>query len=546
MSTEKSLEYSNNNIDEIINAVSIKFNKSVHPTLAFIFVNTRLISEPIEVNQQDVFNMLKNIVKENNIKHPLSDSTFRKIAKEITLRVAGRSKPFKVLIAKGKEVINGKNGKVIWYFQKYNPAGAIKEDGKIDFKEKHFITAVKQGAVLLEIIKPTDGKSGYDIFDNVVPPTEGTLIGDLDKWDYNPKTIAKEDKGDRIIYTAKKEGALVFKLGAYSVDNLVAIKNVNMARTGNIDASLNKDVVIKVGRDDVSHFTDDVIYPKMHVRAKNVTINGNVGSHAVIEAEEVEVNGTIQMGAEVIAKKVTARTCRGIIRAESVKLDLAEHADLEVKGHIEIKTAISSKLSAENAFIHTMLNLNKITVAYTITANSIIGESNIITINPIDLWWLRERYKELKSILANTFAEMDNKKKHYESLSDVFKKSQEKYRKLKILIRELTKKEKTKNLETMIKDLKETKKIMEAFNSAKTEYDELKRKTEELKKEIKKIKDGYEQGSVIINEAISQGNKIVFGKDIYYVVENPMSYIQFILSNKHILSMPFKQQVHVL
>ena len=512
--------------DKIRSIFSIEYNRLQHPTQAFVAVNMRMLVDVPEVSEQDVFDVINEIITENGIKHPLSEKSLRKVAKEVMKRFIPGGKSFKVLIAKGRDAVDGKNGKVIWHFQKYNPVGVVKKDGKVDFREKHFITAVKEGAVLLEVVKPTDGKSGYDVFDNTIPPKDGVILGNLSEWDYNPRTIAKENRDDRILYTAKREGALVYKTGAYSVDNLVAVKTIDMVRTGNIDASLNKDVVIKIGRDDIGHYIDDVIHPKMHVKARKVTINGNVGSHAVIEGEEVEINGTLQAGAKVIARRVVVQICRGIICAETVKANLAEHADIEARDMATIGTAISSRLTAGDVLIDTAMNFNTVVTAKSLTINNLPGENNIFAVNPMDLWWVKKEYKELMEKLADAFSRLDGKEKHYKSLEKIFKKSKEKYKKLKILARELTRKGKEKELNATIKEIKETKKILDAFESAKQDYDNLKRVVEDLQGKIDKIKNGHRYSSVIINGTASLGNKIVFGKAVY-VVDNQLFKTRF-------------------
>ena len=513
-------------IDKLRNIFSVEYNRLQHPTQAFIAVNTRMLVDVPEVSEQDVFDVISEIIAENGIKHPLSEKSLRKVAKEIVERLAPSRKPFKVLIAKGKDAVDGKNGKVIWHFQKYNPVGVVREDGKVDFREKHFITAVSEGTVLLEVIKPTDGKSGYDVFDNTIPPKDGVILGDLSEWDYNPRTIAKENRDDRILYTAKREGALVYRAGTYSVDNLVAVKTIDKVRTGNVDASLNRDVVIKIGRDDMDHYIDDVIHPKMHVKARKVTINGNVGSHAVIEGEEVEINGTLQAGAKVVARRVVIRTCRGTVRAETVKVDLAEHADIEARDVATIGTAISSRLTAGDALIDTAMNFNTVVTARSLTVNNLLGESNTFSVNPMDLWWVKKEYRELKEKLADAFSRLDGKERHYKSLEKIHERSREKYEKLKILAKELTRKGKERDLNAVIREMKETKKILDAFESAKQDYDSLKRAVEDLQGKIDKIKNGHRYGSLTINGTASPGNKIVLGKAVY-VIDDRLSRTRF-------------------
>ena len=191
-------------VERFRSITEIRYNRTQYPTEAFVYINTRMLTSRLKLKERDIIGVLKDIIAEKKIKHPINDSTLTKIAREILKRLNPNRKPFKVLIAKGRDAVDGKNGKVIWHFQRYSPVGSVKNNGKIDFNEKHFITPVKKGSVLLEVILPTDGKSGDDIFDNTIPPNDGKLLGDLDAWDYNPRTIIKEKRENRVVYLAKR------------------------------------------------------------------------------------------------------------------------------------------------------------------------------------------------------------------------------------------------------------------------------------------------------------------------------------------------------
>ena len=70
----------------------------------------------------------------------------------------------KVLIAEGKEPINGKDGKIKYYFDFEKPLlPKIKPDGTVDYKELDSINVVKSGDIIAEIIPPEEGEDGIKV-----------------------------------------------------------------------------------------------------------------------------------------------------------------------------------------------------------------------------------------------------------------------------------------------------------------------------------------------------------------------------------------------
>ena len=186
--------------DEFYSLLSLTLDKPKYPLKAYMSVNVKKLREPLEIDSDDIIATIEYFIAENNIAHPISKKLYPAAVREILKRLTPQGTPFKILIAQGKEAVNGKNGKVTWYFKQYKVSGNIEENGNVDYRKKNLITTVSKGSVLLEVVKPTDGEEGYDVFGNTIYPRPGSLEGDLSIWKYNPSAIAEIDNGDKLLY----------------------------------------------------------------------------------------------------------------------------------------------------------------------------------------------------------------------------------------------------------------------------------------------------------------------------------------------------------
>ncbi len=78
-----------------------------------------------------------------------------------------------VVVARGKEVYQGKNGAVEYYFNTdLSAKPAVNEDGSVDFFNLNTYTQCQEGAVLAKLFDPEPGEDGIDIFGTHIRPTE--------------------------------------------------------------------------------------------------------------------------------------------------------------------------------------------------------------------------------------------------------------------------------------------------------------------------------------------------------------------------------------
>lgn len=230
------------------------------------------------------------------------------------------------LIAKGKEPIAGKDGRIdLWVElpQKQTIKGSCEDfginvsplDEDSEFQETHCIeniVNVEKGQVIAQKIPPTQGKAGRDIFGNTIPAPYGKYIA------FKPGEGVEISKdGSKLL--ASIDGRLEVKEdGTISVFDYWTIDGSVDARIGHINF---------IG--------------------KTLTINGSIETGFKVKTKgDLTVKGSIENGAHVEANGNIV--VNGLIRANKTfvytKRDLSclaiEYARVKVEGNLVVKDYI--------------------------------------------------------------------------------------------------------------------------------------------------------------------------------------------------------------
>ena len=507
----------NNSKSDLYDIMSIETDKSEYPQKAYIVVDTSKLKSAENISEEDIVNVVKNIIALNNIVMRVKDQTLLAIASEIKKRLSPSRKPFRILIAEGKAPKRGENSELKFYFNRYHAAGSITKDGKIDYKKKNFLVPVNKGKVLIEFHKPTKGEEGYDVFGNVIHQDVGVVIEDLDDIKFNAEGIEKIEEGRTVKLVSKKDGVIIYKDGVYDIDTSVSVDKVDIKTTGNLNA--NADVELKIGsmgNDSV----EDTIAAGMKVKAKKVTINGDVGPHAIVEAEEVNIKGSVHQDAKIIAKKAVISICRGSVEADEVEIDLAEHARIVSKDSIIINKSIASKLYCPKVEIKGMMMSSNITTSSeSVIINDIEGDDNIIAIQPLNLPWIRELYKELRIKKEYASVILKTNKKKYDDAVKLLEKEKLRYNSVKKTIYELqeTGKSIPKPLLIIVKKFGE---CTNALQKSEQEYKQAQEEFNKIQNKISELESSYKKGHVIVKGHINASNTIIFDDTLKRVIDS--------------------------
>lgn len=118
-------------------------------------------SEPVNKGKLMTAEDVINLLQENRI---VTDSKF------ICLILSNKRYGRKILIAQGKEPINGTDGFLQFHFDRSNikPKPKIMEDGTVNFKQLDIFRLCNRGDVLVTSVPAKEGRDGVDVYGTVV------------------------------------------------------------------------------------------------------------------------------------------------------------------------------------------------------------------------------------------------------------------------------------------------------------------------------------------------------------------------------------------
>ncbi|MFC1490573.1 flagellar assembly protein A [Candidatus Latescibacterota bacterium] len=242
---------------------------------------------------------LKKFIAEKGIAYGVLEEEIENIFKQNTFDK-------RVTIARGKKVVNGKDGNIIYYFDtEIKPK--MDDKGNIDYKELNIIQNVHEGAKLAEVTPPVPGIKGVNVLNEIISPQDGVQP---------PLPIGKNttpDTGNPNVLLSEIEGSVKLKGTAVDVEQVITIReNVDFS-TGNID------------------FIGPVI------------VNGDVKSGFEVKSlDDVQVNGVvedavIESGGNVLLKTGFIGRGHGKITAQGdVTAKFCENQTIYAKGSIHI------------------------------------------------------------------------------------------------------------------------------------------------------------------------------------------------------------------
>jgi uncharacterized protein (DUF342 family) len=199
----------------------------------------------------------------------------------------GRVPAAPVVIAEGLAPVQGENGSVRFLF---NTESSLKprvnQDGTVDYKNIDIVTSAAKGQKLAELVPPTKGAPGKNIFGAELPCVNGTPA----KLPMGANTMASPDNPDLLV--AATDGNVKYNGSNIEISEGFVIK-------GNVDFS-----------------TGNVKY------AKSVVVSGDIKSGFKVECGgDLQVSGTIedsdiQVNGNVLCKLGFIGQGKGVISAK--------------------------------------------------------------------------------------------------------------------------------------------------------------------------------------------------------------------------------------
>lgn len=130
-----------------------------------------------------------------------------------------------VIVAKGREPVDGDDGHFVFYFRKeLKRKPKVLENGTVDYKSMELFESVKNGQLVAEYVPATNGVFGYDITGKLLPPKRGKELPPL------------RGKGFMLTEDKKQYYSLLDGIIEMENDKRLDIRNIYTV-PGNVDAS---------------------------------------------------------------------------------------------------------------------------------------------------------------------------------------------------------------------------------------------------------------------------------------------------------------------
>ena len=197
-----------------------------------------------------------------------------------------------VLVCKGKDPRDGKDGWIEYLVQTVSSVGAATSDGRVDYRERGTYPAVKTGEYILRVHPPEPGEGGIDIYDKTIPAREGQSVRLA-----AGEGVSVNAEGD--LFQATADGIVVVAHNTATVTNCLIINGDVTLTTGHVRTETGS---VKIKGNVRSGFT---VSSPVHVVVDKVIEDAVVESGLDIDIGGgilMDENGSITAGGNVTAQ----------------------------------------------------------------------------------------------------------------------------------------------------------------------------------------------------------------------------------------------------
>ena len=413
--------------------------------------------------------------------------------------IEGLKEDFEIELCKGIDPIESREGKIIYHYKKRKQS-----------VKKELIYPIKDSEILIEIIKPKEGRVGRNCKGEVIKvfkPKEFKIPEII----FDEKTIEKKEDEDKILYIAKKSGFVYLEDKKYTIKDKLEIKQINI-KTGNVKEADKAKVKLEVKE---SSALEEAIADDMVVETKELIVRGNVGNKAKIKAIDLDIRGQTHKNSIIEAVNAKVNRHKGKLKAKKVNLSLLEGGEVRAK-KVKIKNALGGSVYADEVEIENLLSHTKVYALKQIVIKNLKGEENLLAIAPkkvLDTQNIEEMLNKVKEIEQN----INVLKKEIKKKKEIIEKNQVAYEELKnIYIANKNSNKKTSP--SILMKLKEHKILRENYQKLLQKLKNYENDKEELLEIIDNIQNAVYNAKIISLTPWRPFNRIEFD-----IIEPPIS-----------------------
>lgn len=396
-----------------------------------------------------------------NIFDEMLDEAIPKIIAQIKVaETAIYDKNETILVAESFEPVETTNDELILHFDKKEE---VDEKARVDYSSRGFIQSVVENELLIEYIKPQEGKPGRDCRGEFLAPKE-PIVENVPQFGVDD-TINVVESDTNIEYHAKESGYIALEDNKYVIKTDVDLQEISFKTTGSINAGLDSDVTVSVSEKDA---VKDAIGNGMEVEVTEINIEGNVGSNAKVSAITATVEGQTHKTSEITAEELKINIHKGTAYGKNIHVTRLEHGI--IKGEIvNVSQAVGGRISAKEITIELCGSHVKATASRRIEIKRLQGEENIFVIDPRQVKDVKKGLTENKENIEALEQSIKEIKEDIEKYTKLVENNMDSFNDVKKRLIHY-KKNGVKMPASFVKQYKQFQKVQEHLKGIKEEY----------------------------------------------------------------------------
>lgn len=414
------------------------------------------------------------------------------------------------LIAQGFEPTATTNDALILHFENKDD---LDENEKVDYSSRGFIQNVKADELLIEYIKPKNGKYGRNCRGEFMQPEEPKISNEPDFGIED--TIKVEENENSIKYIAKQNGYIAFEDNKYVIKQDVDVSEISFKTTGSISSGVDSDVNISVKESDA---IKDAIGTGMSVEVSEIDIDGNVGSNAKVIAKRATIGGQTHQSAYVKADNLNINVHKGTAEGKEIHITRLEHG--HVRGEkVEVLQALGGNILAQEIMIDVCTSHVKATATKLIEIKKLHGSENTFTIDPLLNEDIQEDLEKTEKMIKELELEIKELNKNIEKYTKLIKDGMNAFLDIKKRLMHY-KKNGVKMPEAFVKKYKQFQTMQEQL---KSQEEKLVAKEDLLN--LLNSKSATYQGDILEARIINRGEWLGYNEIKFKLVDPPVELI---------------------
>ena len=297
----------------------------------------------------------------------------------------------------------------------YDTKEEVDEFHKIDYSNRSFIQSVHEDELLIEYIKPQEGKPGRNCRGEFMEPKE-PLIDNLPTFNVD-ETIKVIENEKNIEYRSVENGYIALEGNLYTIKSEVDVGEISFKTTGSISTGLDSDVSINVSEKDA---VKDAIGTGMVVEVSEIEIEGNVGSNAKVTALKANIGGQTHTTAIVKADNLDINVHKGKAFGKNIHVTRLEHGDID-GDFVDVSQAVGGHIRAKEVSIDICTSYVKVTASNLIEIKKLQGSENVFTIDPLLKKDIKQEVGKNEQDIETLSRDIKNIKKEVEKYKNLIK-----------------------------------------------------------------------------------------------------------------------------